>query len=276
MQSTTVEESKYCPTNFLENMNFNGFADEWAKPKVNYFDNGVISKNEDEDCTDDLSTNNVESKMERLKTECDIDIVYENVKFQICEEKSSGKNDKVLGTEIETDFSRELSKDSGENMDFNGLIGDLAKPKVIDNGVIIKTEDEVHSDCTEDSSAGAELKTEIFKTECDIDILYEDVKPQICEEKSSRKNENESHLNYVTDKIIKTEIGPTFSRELLKDSQIWPQQSIEDDGKAPEWVLQVTTYILLEVWETLHHPKPLVNGLKKNSSKFAILLLSLA
>ncbi|KAG5876619.1 hypothetical protein JTB14_010109 [Gonioctena quinquepunctata] len=131
-----------------------------------------------------------------------------------------------------------------ENKDFNGLAGEVAKPKVnhFDNGVIIKNEDEDHSKCTEDLSANsAELKTETFKTEYDIDFSYEDVKPQICEGKSSGKNEKESYQSYVTDKLTGTEIGPNFSLELSKDAESWPQQKTEENGTVIQTFLQLNS-----------------------------------
>ncbi|KAG5876442.1 hypothetical protein JTB14_000526, partial [Gonioctena quinquepunctata] len=79
------EESKLSLTHFWENTNSNSLADDLAKPKLNQFDNVVILKNEDEDhheYIDDLWTNN-----DKFKAEDDIDIVYEDVKPEICEEK---------------------------------------------------------------------------------------------------------------------------------------------------------------------------------------------
>ncbi|KAG5880144.1 hypothetical protein JTB14_000012 [Gonioctena quinquepunctata] len=79
------EESKLSLIRFEENTNFNILADDSAKPKVDQFNDIFILKHEHEDhceCIDDLWTNNAE-----LKTEDDIDIVYEDVKPEICEEK---------------------------------------------------------------------------------------------------------------------------------------------------------------------------------------------
>ncbi|KAG5876438.1 hypothetical protein JTB14_000522 [Gonioctena quinquepunctata] len=67
----------------------------------------VISKNEDED---DLWTNNAE-----LKTEDDLDIVYEDIKAEIKEEKP----DILPGIEIGPNFSRELSIESGTRLQQN-------------------------------------------------------------------------------------------------------------------------------------------------------------
>ncbi|KAG5887227.1 hypothetical protein JTB14_010808 [Gonioctena quinquepunctata] len=103
-------DSKIFPANFWDNGNFNGLADELAKQKVNHFHNGVILKNEG---NDDSPTNNVESKMKALKNEDDIDIIYEDVKPEICEEKTSEKGsymNSVPDKSIGTTFSHELSK----------------------------------------------------------------------------------------------------------------------------------------------------------------------
>ncbi|KAG5873018.1 hypothetical protein JTB14_037632 [Gonioctena quinquepunctata] len=89
-----------------------------------------------------------------------------------------------------------------ENTDSNDLAGELAKPKVNDFN----------------NGDNAELDMDTLKTEDDIDIVYEDVKHEIREEKP--------------DILIGTEIGPNFSHEFSKDSETWPQQNIEEEGTA--------------------------------------------
>ncbi|KAG5888720.1 hypothetical protein JTB14_023796 [Gonioctena quinquepunctata] len=109
-------ESKFSPAHFWENRNFDGLAGEIAKHQVKHFNNEDILKKEDEDyleCNDDSLTNNVELKTESLKTEEDIDVIYEDVKPEIY---------KSIGTEIGPNFSHELSIDSWpqQNIDEDG------------------------------------------------------------------------------------------------------------------------------------------------------------
>ncbi|KAG5876483.1 hypothetical protein JTB14_011092 [Gonioctena quinquepunctata] len=115
----SIEDSKklkISATHFWENTKSNGFAAELAESKVNYFNDGVILKNEDHsECTNNSSTNSAVSKIEILKTEDDIDIIYENIKPEICEKISSGKSKEesypnpVADTLVWPNFSREHS-----------------------------------------------------------------------------------------------------------------------------------------------------------------------
>ncbi|KAG5877370.1 hypothetical protein JTB14_018690 [Gonioctena quinquepunctata] len=129
-----------------------------------------------------------------------------------------------------------------ENKNFSDLAGELAKHKDnhFNNGFTLKNED--HSECNDDSlTNNVESKTETLKHEDDIDIIYEDVKPETCEEKSNEKSENGSYTN-VSHELSKDfwengnfiEIGPNSSHELSKDSGTWPQQNIEENGTAVE------------------------------------------
>ncbi|KAG5881059.1 hypothetical protein JTB14_014119 [Gonioctena quinquepunctata] len=86
------------------------------------------------------------------------------------------------------------------------------------SGVTLKNEEYYFEYNNDSSSKNAESKMERLKTEDNIDIIYEDVKPEICQEKSNG-----------------TEIGPNFSHEPLIDSETWPQQNIEEDGAALGW-----------------------------------------
>ncbi|KAG5899929.1 hypothetical protein JTB14_002480 [Gonioctena quinquepunctata] len=103
-------------TSFEENLDFWENTGGLAKPKDNHYNNGIIVKNEDNsEWTEDSSTTIVELKTETLKTEYDIDFIYEDVKPQIWKEKSSGKNengsclnsitDISIGTEVGPNFS---------------------------------------------------------------------------------------------------------------------------------------------------------------------------
>ncbi|KAG5877366.1 hypothetical protein JTB14_018686 [Gonioctena quinquepunctata] len=130
----------------------------------------------------------------------------------------------VLNEYLEKNDSKSSPTHFYKNEDFNGLVGELAKPKV--NHCENDDEDlPMNIDLLTDNAG---LIKQTFKTEFDIDIIYEDVKPQICEEKSSGENENEFYLNSVTDKSI----GTNISLELSKDYETWSQQNIEEDGKA--------------------------------------------
>ncbi|KAG5869068.1 hypothetical protein JTB14_028775 [Gonioctena quinquepunctata] len=117
-----------------------------------------------------------------------------------------------------------------ENTNINGLAEELAKPKLnlFNNAVIIKNMDEDHSEYSDDSSTNDAS----LKTENEIDIIHEEVKPEISEEQSIGKRENMSHLN-------RTEIGPNSSLGLPIDSETWPQQNIEeDDGIIPFYAVR--------------------------------------
>ncbi|KAG5899927.1 hypothetical protein JTB14_002478 [Gonioctena quinquepunctata] len=101
------KESKFSPTHFLENTDFNGLSVELARPIINHLENGVILKREDEDNPEYI----------------DIDIIHEEVKPQICEAKSNGKSENApnlnfvannTGTEIGPSFSRKLPIDSNK------------------------------------------------------------------------------------------------------------------------------------------------------------------
>ncbi|KAG5870896.1 hypothetical protein JTB14_025411 [Gonioctena quinquepunctata] len=99
------KESKFSPTDLREYTDFNGLA----KPKVNHFNDGGIVKTENEDHSEyiDLLMNNAGLKRETLKSEYHIDVIYEDVKPAICEEKA----DLLIQTEIGPNFSHEFSKD---------------------------------------------------------------------------------------------------------------------------------------------------------------------
>ncbi|KAG5862529.1 hypothetical protein JTB14_034520 [Gonioctena quinquepunctata] len=119
-----------------------------------------------------------------------------------------------------------------ENTEFNSLAGELSKSKVnhSNNGNELKNEDEDYPEYIDLCTNNAELKSDILKTEDDIDIVYEDVKPDICEKKSSEKSENESDAVLLSG----TEIEANFSHELSKDSKTCSQQSVEECETAVE------------------------------------------
>ncbi|KAG5890139.1 hypothetical protein JTB14_027805 [Gonioctena quinquepunctata] len=178
MLRNSVEVTREFPSHFWKNTTFNGLA---------------------------------ELKTETLKAENDIDIIYEDVKPEICEEKPN----LLIGEEIEANSSREFSIDFWANTTFTGLAGELAKSRDnhFTNGVILKNEDEDQPEYIGDSwTNSADSITEALKTEDDIGVIYKDIKPEICEEKPVLS--------------VGTEIEANFSRELLIESGTRLQQNM--------------------------------------------------
>ncbi|KAG5874998.1 hypothetical protein JTB14_009889 [Gonioctena quinquepunctata] len=278
MQRKSVEDPKEFPTDFWDNTTFSGLADELAKPKTEDLEEAILNNEykDHPDYIDDLWANNAESKTKTVKCEDDIDIIDEDVKPEICE----GKPDLFIGTDTEANFSHELSTGPGTQLQQNtatkknetSMIGEnyrmeptVEKPfqckdqeatelkplnirknttKVNhNNGVILKNEVEDHHEYIDDlSTNNAESKTKTLKTKDDIDILYEDVEPELYEDKP--------------DLITETEIGEDFLHELSIESGTLLQQNttIEENDEA--------TYEKIDV---LQHPISYPNFPRENN-----------
>ncbi|KAG5876409.1 hypothetical protein JTB14_006205 [Gonioctena quinquepunctata] len=105
------------------------FADEQKNSEENQFNGEFNIKDENQDdyeCSGVFLTNHTGLKMETLKTEDDIDIIYEDVKPEICGGKSTehksysnSSDDILMETKIRACSPLELSPESGTTLQQN-------------------------------------------------------------------------------------------------------------------------------------------------------------
>ncbi|KAG5876635.1 hypothetical protein JTB14_012981 [Gonioctena quinquepunctata] len=202
--SDNNSEPSFCdsPNNHLPDTQEHGFAD------------GVTIKHENEDqfeCAYDLSTDNAELKKET--PEIKVDVIDEDIKHDICGNQVSSKciglefgtnspYENSVGRTLQTNMDHTYSKkgfleykqednctmpcgsDTNSVMSFsNNHLPDIQEHGFAD-GVTVKHENEDNFECAyELSTDSAELKKET--PEFKVDVIYEDIEPNICEDQWS-------------------------------------------------------------------------------------------
>ncbi|KAG5876636.1 hypothetical protein JTB14_012981 [Gonioctena quinquepunctata] len=178
------------------------------------FADGVTIKHENEDqfeCAYDLSTDNAELKKET--PEIKVDVIDEDIKHDICGNQVSSKciglefgtnspYENSVGRTLQTNMDHTYSKkgfleykqednctmpcgsDTNSVMSFsNNHLPDIQEHGFAD-GVTVKHENEDNFECAyELSTDSAELKKET--PEFKVDVIYEDIEPNICEDQWS-------------------------------------------------------------------------------------------
>ncbi|KAG5888727.1 hypothetical protein JTB14_023803 [Gonioctena quinquepunctata] len=149
------------------------------------------------ECTDDLLRNNDDLEMQPLKSEDEIDIVYGYIKPEIHGDKLSGN--KSHPNNIAKIVLHESSIDSWKNINFDNegsgyiLAADDQEVDQIKKEIKIENTHEDNFECTDNLlRINADLELQPLKYEDEIDIVYEDIKPEIHRDKLSG---NKSHPN---------------------------------------------------------------------------------
>ncbi|KAG5879774.1 hypothetical protein JTB14_028705 [Gonioctena quinquepunctata] len=168
--------------------------------KVDLIKKEIKIENTHEDnfeCPDDLLRINADLEMQPLKYEDEIDIVYEDIKPEIHGDKLSGNkshpnnNAKII---LHESFIVSWKKN---NFDKKGsgyiLAADDQEVDEIKKEIKIENTNEENFECNDDLlTINADSKMLTLKSEEEIDIVYEEIKPEIHSDKFSG---NKSHPN---------------------------------------------------------------------------------